>query len=125
MREFVREQTARLLARLKEQIQRASDNGDPDSIHDLRVAIRRFTQCLRIFKQFLPARETRKIRKRLKRIMDLAAEVRDRDVALELLAAAGPAGDPGMAAGLQRGREQAQLALLAEIRRVHRKGLEL
>ena len=125
MRKFAREQAVRLLDKLREQMTRASDKGDADSIHDLRVAIRRFTQCLRIFKSFLTNGDTRKIRKRLKRIMDRAAEVRDRDVALELLAAAGPIGDPGMAAALRRGRDQAHRALLAEIRRVHRKRLEL
>ena len=34
--------------------------------------------------QFLPAREVKKIRRRLREIMDAAARVRDRDIALEL-----------------------------------------
>jgi CHAD domain-containing protein len=62
---------------------RATRCARPEAVHDLRVSIRRFSECLRAFQQFFPAR---RIRKRLKRIMDAAAEVRDRDIALESLA---------------------------------------
>jgi CHAD domain-containing protein len=125
MQEFAVEQAGKLLKRLHAQIDRAAEKGDPDSIHDLRVAIRRFTQCLRIFPEFFPRPKARKTRKRLKGIMNLAAEVRDRDIALELLRAAGPTADQGQRARLEREREKADEALLAEIRRTRKKRLEI
>src|SRR5215831_18368123 len=48
---------AKLAARLKKissTLRRAAkDPDDPENIHDLRVAIRRFTQALRVFKDLL------------------------------------------------------------------------
>lgn len=104
IRRFALEQTANLLGRLVFQTHHALRTHDPEAIHDLRVSIRRFNQCLRVFEQFFPARETKKIRKRLRAILDAAAKVRDRDVALELLAAAGmsKAGPLGRALAAQR-----------------------
>ncbi|MBV8818141.1 MAG: CHAD domain-containing protein [Acidobacteriaceae bacterium] len=59
---------------------------DEESIHDFRVAIRRFTQGLLLFPDMLPKRDVTKIRKRLKKLMTLTSEVRNRDIALEHLA---------------------------------------
>jgi CHAD domain-containing protein len=92
IRRYAVEQTARLLGRLVFEIHRAARTHDPDAIHDLRVSIRRFNQGLRVFSQFFPAREARKIRRRLRVIMDAAAKVRDRDIARELFLLAGVAG---------------------------------
>jgi CHAD domain-containing protein len=63
----------------------AKDSEDPDNIHDLRVAIRRFTQALRVFKDMLDRGRVRKMRRRLKKIMDLCGAVRNCDVAVEVL----------------------------------------
>lgn len=57
----------------------------PDPIHDLRVGIRRFTQALRVFRDLLPDAEVKPIRKLLKEMMDVTSEVRNRDIALDLL----------------------------------------
>jgi len=93
MRDFARQQTATLLHKLVVQVNRAARSGDPDSIHDLRVAIRRLSRCLRVFGQLYPGHGWKKMRRRLKEILDACAGVRDRDIALELLAKAGfPAG---------------------------------
>jgi len=89
MREHVRLQTAILLRRLAFQVNRTSNSGDADSIHDLRVAIRRLSRCLRVFSAFYPARSWKKIRSRLAEMMQAAGRVRDRDIALQLLAEAG------------------------------------
>ena len=84
---------AKLAARLKRissTLRRAAQNPeDPENIHDLRVAIRRFTQALRVFKDLLDGARVRKMRRRLKKIMDLCGEVRNHDIALEVLQAAG------------------------------------
>lgn len=58
---------------------------DPDWIHDLRVAIRRYTQCLRLFSPCWKKSETRAIRDSLTPLMDLLGEVRNYDIALDLL----------------------------------------
>jgi CHAD domain-containing protein len=83
---------AKLAARLKKissTLRRAArDPEDPENIHDLRVAIRRFTQALRVFQDLLDRGRERKMRRRLKRIMDLCGAVRNCDVALEVLRAA-------------------------------------
>jgi len=92
IRRYAVEQTANLLGRLVFEIHRAARSHDPDAIHDLRVSIRRFNQGLRVFGQFFPAREAKKIRRRLRVILNAAAKVRDRDIAQELFAQAGVAG---------------------------------
>jgi len=84
---------AKLQARLKKissTLRRtAKDPEDPENIHDLRVAIRRFTQAVRVFKDLLDRGRVRKMRRRLKKIMDLCGEVRNHDIAVEVLHAAG------------------------------------
>jgi CHAD domain-containing protein len=76
------------LRRLAYAVGRAAKSGDAEAVHDLRVAIRRLAQCLKVFEQFFPRDKTRKIRRALKEMVDLASEVRDRDVALTLVAKA-------------------------------------
>lgn len=88
MRRYAVEQVSALLGRLVFQVHRALRSHDPEVAHDLRVSIRRFNQGTRVFRQFFPVREVKKIRRRLHAIMEAAAEVRDRDIALELCAAA-------------------------------------
>jgi len=88
IRQYSVEQVANLLGRLVFQIHHATRSHNPDAIHDLRVSIRRFNQATRAFAQFFPARDVKKIRRRLHEIMVAAAQVRDRDIALELCAQA-------------------------------------
>jgi CHAD domain-containing protein len=52
MREYVRVETGILLRRLAFQVGRIAKSSDAASIHDLRVAIRRFNRCLSLFSQF-------------------------------------------------------------------------
>ncbi len=85
MREFALDQMNRLLTRLAFQIHRAAKLPGPDEIHDVRVSIRRFSQGLTLFADFFPPWEIKKISRRLKRMMHLTSELRDRDIALELL----------------------------------------
>ena len=89
MREYARERAALLLRRLAFQMHRAARLRDPESIHDLRVSIRRFQQCLAVFHQFFPRGQAKKIRKRLHQIMQVAGEIRNRDIALELFEKSG------------------------------------
>jgi CHAD domain-containing protein len=85
-RRFAREQADRLLGRLAYQIGRAIKSHNAEAVHDLRVSIRRFIQALRALKPCFRGKELRKIRRELKRIMAVAGEVRNHDIALKLLA---------------------------------------
>lgn len=78
-------QVAVLIRRLAFQVHHAARSEDPDSVHDLRVSIRRFVQGLRTFRDSFPAGQARKIRRRLKSVMKASAEVRNRDITIEFL----------------------------------------
>jgi CHAD domain-containing protein len=117
MREYVQNQTAILLRRVAFQINRAARAGDADAVHDLRVAIRRLSRCLRTFAQFYPGHSWKKMRSRLADLMDACGTVRDLDIAIELLGKAGlPAGSP-VVLRLEVERGKAERELLAELRR--------
>jgi CHAD domain-containing protein len=88
IQQYAAEQVSNLLGKLVFQAHHATRSHHPDAIHDLRVSIRRFNQATRVFGQYLPAREVKKIRRRLREIMNAAARVRDRDIALEFCAQA-------------------------------------
>jgi CHAD domain-containing protein len=122
MREFVNLQTAILLRRLAFQVNRSSKASDADSIHDLRVGIRRFSRCLRAFSQFYPGRSWKKIRRELRELMEAAGKVRDRDIALALLAEAGIPPRAAIATRLAAERRKAGRDLLAEISRWNDRG---
>ena len=105
---FAAAHASRLLGKLAFQVRRASKRQDEEAIHDLRVSIRRLSQCLREFRAFFPRRhETKKIRKQLGKLMDLAGEMRNRDIAIELIGNA----EPGLAQQLRRERERAKRKL--------------
>lgn len=113
MREFVRLQTAVLLRSLASQVNRAARTGSADAIHDLRVAIRRLSRCLRVFAQFYPPHSWKPLRRRLAGLMEACAAVRDRDIAIELLQMAGVA----PAATLVRQLDEERRAANQELRR--------
>jgi CHAD domain-containing protein len=111
MEKYVAEQAGRRLDRFAFELRRAAKSGDADAIHDLRVSIRRFTQCLRIFKPFFPAKEVKKIRRRLRIVMDQAAEIRNRDITVELFEQAGVASGSPLLRRLIEARKQAEAEL--------------
>jgi CHAD domain-containing protein len=87
--EHARTQTGLLLRRLALQVNRAAKSCDEEAVHDLRVSIRRLNRCLRVFSQFYPEGSWKKIRRRLKTLMEAAGPVRDMDIAMEFLAEMG------------------------------------
>jgi CHAD domain-containing protein len=119
MREYARQQTAFLLQGLAAEIKRAAREESADAIHDLRVAIRRLSRCLRSFSQFYPGRGWKKARAQLSELLHAAGAVRDRDIALELLAEAGSSGSAPIVIKLQAERAKARRELALEIRRWH------
>jgi len=87
--DYAIEQMNRLLTTLAYQVHRAAKKPGPDEIHDLRVSVRRFSQGLRLFADFFPKWEVKKIRRMLKSVMRVTSEIRDRDITLDFLAEAG------------------------------------
>ena len=118
MRAHAVEQASLLLGRLAFRINRAVKLANPDSIHDLRVAIRRFVRCLRIFRQFFPSSDSKKIRRQLIQVMSLADEVRDRDIALALCHEAGLPRTAALTARLIEERKEAEQGLAAQLKRL-------
>jgi CHAD domain-containing protein len=111
MDKFASVQASRLLGKLAFQVRHAAKHPNEDAIHDLRVSIRRLTQCLREFHQFFPRHETKKILKQLGKVMDLAAEMRNRDIAIELIGKDGRPAESAFLANLGQERELAKQKL--------------
>lgn len=84
IRPYARRQAAARLDRLAYEIGRSRKSADVEAVHDLRVSIRRLLSCLEAFPEFFSPARKRKVRRRLREIMALAGEVRDRDIAIEL-----------------------------------------
>jgi len=120
MRAYAQQQTRTLLRRLAYQVNQTERLGDADAVHDLRVAIRRFTQCLRVFHQFFPKSEARKIRHKLKLIMQAASDVRDHDITLDLLKDAGFPKKSKPGAAIDKQRKTAEKKLMDVIHRSSR-----
>lgn len=78
--------TNELLDHLSTQVRRTLKNADPDQVHDLRVASRRFAQILTILGGASGAHGVAKMRRRVKETIQLAGSVRDCDIAQKLIA---------------------------------------
>jgi CHAD domain-containing protein len=79
------EPVVKLLERLAYQVNHTLHKPDADCVHDLRVAIRRFSQSIALYKSAFASRDVKKIRRRLKDLLERTNDTRDCDVALELL----------------------------------------
>jgi CHAD domain-containing protein len=115
MKQFAHSQVSTLLRRLAAQVKRTAEVADAESVHDLRVAIRRLSRALRSFAQFFPGKRWKRIRAELSNLMDAAAAVRDSDVALELIEKAGAAQRSRVALALQARRREAEAGLREEL----------
>ena len=97
------------------ELERASTHPDEEAVHDLRVAIRRFSQALQVFAPLLPDKGVRKIRRRLKVVLDAAAAVRDLDVGMEAVADLGLPDEDSPMAAMREERKLAELFLLGQV----------
>ncbi len=107
----------KLLERLAYQANHAVHTADVEAVHDLRVAIRRFAQSLYLFKSAFGAKEVRKVRKRLKDLMQATNEVRDCDVATNLLQKREFTGLPALQQSIRARRKEAVRVLVPALRR--------
>jgi CHAD domain-containing protein len=110
------EQARELLGRLAGQARATLKNPEAETVHDLRAAIRRFTQALTVFENSLGARELRKTRKQLKALMALAGGVRDCDIAMLLVSRKAEDG-PALQSQLEARRKSGAKALAAGLRK--------
>jgi CHAD domain-containing protein len=89
---FAREQAAQRLARVAYEVQRflatAPNSEDSiEAIHQFRVSTRRFRAVLDTFRELFPKRARKQVRQRIRDAFSVAGEARNRDIAMELLAA--------------------------------------
>lgn len=90
LRDYADDQMNRLLTALVFRIHSAVKTPGPDQIHDVRVSIRRFSQGLIVLADLFPRTQVKKIKRRLKRLMRLTSEIRNRDIAVQMLAKSQP-----------------------------------
>ena len=86
---YARHETARRWQRFSAEIAKGATHNGEETAHDVRVAIRRLTQALRVFAPLLAGKQAKRLRKKLHPLLDAAAVVRDCDIALQLLRGAG------------------------------------
>jgi CHAD domain-containing protein len=99
-------QTRKLGEHLAAELHRTTESpDDPEAIHDLRIAIRRFKACLRAFGD---RRATRKMGRRLRELIDLCGAARNCDIALELLAAVGAQEGGALQTRMQKERSRCE-----------------
>jgi len=122
MKQFAHSRVSTLLRRMAAQVKQTAETGGEESVHDLRVAIRRLSRALRVFAQFFPGKAWKRIRKELSQLMDAAAAVRDSDVALELLDKAGVAERARVVLALQARRRKAEGELREELQAWRQRG---
>jgi CHAD domain-containing protein len=114
--EHARIQTGLLLRRLTIQLNRAAKSCDEEAVHDLRVSIRRLNRCLRVFSEFYSEGSGKKIRRRLKTLMEGAGSVRDMDIAMEFLDEMGIGKRSPLVQRLAVSRRSARRELESEVR---------
>jgi CHAD domain-containing protein len=85
-------------------------SGDPDAVHDMRVAIRRLRSTLRTFRGYWDRPRAEKLRAELKWLADRLGSVRDGQVMAATLTAALQAEPPELVVGPVAARLQRRLA---------------
>lgn len=113
---FAARQARLLLRRLALQIDRTVKSSNADAVHQVRVAIRRFTQAIAACQPPMPEKDMRKSRRRLKKIMAAAGEVRNCDVALKYLARWREPSAVGIQSKIESRRKESSLVLVAELK---------
>ncbi len=121
MRDYARGQVSLLLRQVIFELHRSPNAPSSEAVHDLRVSIRRFREVTRVFQQFFPRKELKAIRKQLRGALDLAAQVREKDIGLEFFDKAGIEASAGPRRRLADDRRKAQRRLAAALQKWSRK----
>ena len=85
MTDWLHLKSTSLLATVGDRIAEADASSAPERIHQLRTAIRRLREVLRVFSDFYKGHKIEVLRKELRDLMHLAAEIRNRDITLDLI----------------------------------------
>ncbi len=116
---FAREQAARRLARVAFEVRRILRSGPTEAaVHDFRVATRRFRAALDVFQDYFPRAERRYVKKQIRQVFALAGEVRNRDIATDLIHEVAP----GEAARLTAERQKQERLFVDALRGWARRG---
>ncbi len=116
LKKFVRGKSAHLIGKVEERMKAIHESkADVDSVHDLRTSIRRLSECLRGFEELFPGGEAGRLRRRLRKLMQLAAEVRNRDIARELFLKANVPSDDALFQRLKTERHEWQSMLTDKV----------
>src|SRR5947207_5172253 len=84
--DFVNLRAVERLRAVEPALQKAADDtGSAKRIHKLRVAGRKAIECLRTFEPFFDPTTVKKTERRLKKLTDACSDLRDLNVALDLL----------------------------------------
>jgi len=110
-------QAHKRLRRLALQITRATRSSTADAVHDVRVAIRRFTQSISVCQTYFRGSDKWKNRRRLKKIMTAAGEVRNCDVGLKFIVKFREPHSVQLRPKLQSLRKESEGVLLTELRK--------
>lgn len=110
MEQYAKSELAARLNRVRDEWRRAAANPDDEAIHDLRVAIRRLSQAYRIL-GIEAGDDGDKAKRKLREIRRLAGEVRDCDIAIDLLRKAGLNEDSPPIANLRERRQRTNARL--------------
>lgn len=97
VKDYAKLQVSHYLDALVFEMHQARRLHDVESVHKLRVAIRRFRQAIRVFNEYFPGKRTKTIRKEMRRVRYLAGDVRSRDIAIAMLLKEGLAAEPMLA----------------------------
>jgi CHAD domain-containing protein len=116
-RKFAREQAGRLVGRLAFQVNHATKSCDSVAVQDLQSAIRRFNRLLKVFQPCFDGKETRKLRRRLKRLLEIAHGVGRLDIAIKILAKAPRQEGASLRSKLQSRRKEAARDLTGAMQR--------
>ena len=117
---FAAEQFTPLLERFSFQCKKTLRAPDPEAVHDLRVAVRRFTQVLVAFESRFTPLTLKAIRTQLKNLLSAAGAVRDCDIAIEMLGKTGSPNLSKVGEELHVRRKGAEHRLLNTLRRMAR-----
>ncbi|MEZ5401755.1 MAG: CHAD domain-containing protein [Bryobacteraceae bacterium] len=89
MEAFAAAQVETRIERVRVEMARAMADPSAGPVHDLRVSIRRLQQALRLFGGIWNPARSAELRARLRPVIAAAGEVRNRDIALDLLMKSG------------------------------------
>ncbi|HTB12138.1 MAG TPA: CHAD domain-containing protein [Bryobacteraceae bacterium] len=121
-RSFAVEQAQAQLKHLTVQISRGVKSCSAGAVHDVRVAIRRFTRAVAVCRPYFHAADLRKNRKRLKKIMTEAGDVRNCDIALKFIVRFRVPQAPALRSKLRSRRTELARLLVADLRKWRERG---